>query len=259
MKKTAVCMGTLVLALMSAAGARAQFDIQSLNATMRGQGTLERSGERDTDLSRVQVVLLRGGDARIRAYGRRGEDYSLTGRWFGGRSDNVDLRIDRGFGSRRMEARGMVNLRSRGGFDRIELSGRTGSERFTLRFRGESQEGGDSGSGGNYETLRWSGDGRGRLLVAGRNDQRLQRIRVDLRANGDAEIVFYSEGSDTFRGRQLRRSGDDITLQLEGRFGSVPSTVVGTLNLRRRGGIDRVNLRGTADGRRVTIDFDSDD
>jgi hypothetical protein len=251
---------------------------REISTTYGGSGRLVLSGGRDLRFRRMSVELERDGDARLRFTGDGGDMLTLTGRWSGGRSsgDILDLDVRDGFGRDGASGRGRIYLGRRGfrlfgrrtgneAVERVEITGSTRGRRFSVDF---DTRGGGGEYGGGYEgDLPGSRDidvtsrGRGRLTIDGDRDQNLDRARVVLRRDGEAEVQFTGDGRHTFRGRWSETTGDDILLRVTGDFGRDRVSATGTVNLRRRGGsggFDRVELRGTGGRPRFTIRFDAD-
>lgn len=283
MGRLTAVVGALVVGLIGAGEAQALPRNSGMDVTMRGRGQLTID-DRDEDVRRVSVRLDRDGDAMIRAFTDRGLPINFAGTWSGGRGDDVRLDVRGGFGNSGMSGRGSLNLRRQGGgFDRIDLSGTRNGRRFSLRFTGDSREGGEEdkpfptrpgrgdndwpfpsrpgrGEYGDFRGLSETSDGTGRLTLQGRREERLRRATVELKRDGEAVLRFFDRNGDrhTFDGRWYGRRGDDIEVRVSGGFGDTDATLTGIVNLRRAGGFDRVDLRGRAGGRDLTIRFDRD-
>jgi len=103
-------------------------------------------------------------------------------------------------------------------------------------------------------TLR--GSGRGALRLAGRAAEPLRAVDIQLKAGGDAEISVTGERTYTARGRWRGRGADTVLLHgLTGDFINQPMRGQGTIRLDEKRRFARLDLDGTVNNRRFSVDF----
>lgn len=132
MKKIAFVLSILVLTTLSAREASAQRQFDDWSATEQGRGTLRIQGQRDEQITRATVDLRRNGDLEIRVLSIT--PWVFTGRWFGWRGYDVEVEITDGLGRDGARGRGTVRLSRGGGFERIEITGETRRQSFSISF-----------------------------------------------------------------------------------------------------------------------------
>lgn len=118
--------------------ANAQTLSRELTADSRGRGTINFDSQRNEDVTSATVSLRRNGDADIRLVGRT--TWIFIGRWTSGNSNDVNLEITN-FGNSTAEGRGRITLTRGGSFDRVELSGRSRAQRFSVTFDADRRDG----------------------------------------------------------------------------------------------------------------------
>ena len=220
MKRQIIAVSTLLLML---AGMTQAQNIQQLRVETRGQGTLQVSGQRDERLNEVSVNLRDGGEMELRFLGQA--TWIFTGRW-SGRSDIVELEIFRGFGNNGATGRGTLYLR-RGEVDRLEISGNTRRDRFSISFRGSEDRpgwGGERPGWGGGQPAGYSvAEGRyeievvatGKFLDLRLEDQRtLQQWGRSRNRNQQWDIERTRDGYYTIRSVE-----NGAYLGIEDRFG----------------------------------------
>ena len=184
----------LFIASACAAIASAQTSFGELNADRRGTGAIRFENQREEEVTNATVILRRGGDAEVRLTGRT--TTTFKGRWSGGDNNIVDLDLTSGFGYGTMEARGRVTL-TRGGFDRLELNGRSRGRNFTVTFdaerRGPFPGGGGGGGNRNSEFIGTYRSTYG--SQRGGTDTRLIRV-LKILDDGRVELVSRYQGRD---------------------------------------------------------------
>ncbi len=195
MKKFILLTAVLFIASACAAIASAQ-TFGELNADRRGTGAIRFENQREEDVTGATVILRRGGDAEVRLTGRT--TTTFKGRWSGGDNNIVDLDLTSGFGYGTMEARGKVTLTRGGGFDRLELNGRSRGRNFTVTFDAERRTGpfpGGGGGGGNRDS-QFIGTYRSTYgSQRGGTDTRLIRV-MKILDDGRVELVSRYQGRD---------------------------------------------------------------
>jgi hypothetical protein len=237
-------------------------DLTQFNSTARGFGTV-REGSNRWDVDRLYVRLDRGGRADITSYGRTTVRYE--GRWRRVREREVELRIDRAFGSDVRDGRGRIELtRDRRDWiaDRIELNGRTNRDDFSLNFSSRDSgggEGGNAGGSGGAVEVDSSRSGRGRIRWDNRSDVPVRRVSVNLNRAGRAQIVAESESGAryTFSGRWTRNREGEFRIEIVSALNTNNATGRGTLYLRGRD-LDRLDIEGTAQSQTYRFDFSAD-
>ncbi len=132
MKKIAFVLSILVLTTLSAREASAQRQFDDWSATEQGRGTLRIQGQRDEQITRATVDLRRNGEFEIRVLSIT--PWVFTGRWFGWRGYDVEVEITDGLGRDGARGRGTVRLSRGGGFERIEITGETRRQSFSISF-----------------------------------------------------------------------------------------------------------------------------
>jgi len=184
----------LFIASACAAIASAQTSFGELNADRRGTGAIRFENQREEEITNATVLLRRGGDAEVRLTGRT--TTTFKGRWSGGDNNIVDLDLTSGFGYGTMEARGRVTL-TRGGFDRLELNGRSRGRNFTVTFdaerRGPFPGGGGGGGNRNSEYIGTYRSTYG--SQRGGTDTRFIRV-LKILDDGRVELVSRYQGRD---------------------------------------------------------------
>lgn len=192
-------MLTAVLFIASACAAMASAQtFGELNADRRGTGSLRFENQREENLTGATVILRRNGEAEVRLAGTN--TTTFKGRWSGGDNNIVDLDLTSGFGYGTMEARGRVTL-TRGGFDRLELNGRSRGRNFTVTFdaerRGPFPGGGiGGGPGGGNRDSEFVGTYRSSYgSQRGGTDTRLIRV-MKILDDGRVELVSRYQGRD---------------------------------------------------------------
>jgi hypothetical protein len=107
------------------------------------------------------------------------------------------------------------------------------------------------GRGATLDTIS-RGDGR---LEIGRETRALDRVRVILRRNGNAELTFYRDSvSYPIEGRWSRDRTNVVNLQIT-RRANVPATGSGRIFLDRDDSVERVEIRGEERGERLQVSF----
>jgi hypothetical protein len=112
-------------------------------------------------------------------------------------------------------------------------------------------------------TLGVTQGGQGSVVIGGRRIDDLVRVSVDLRRDGSAQIRFEGRRDrHTFGGRWTPegRDSENIRVVLEGDFRGDRARLDGIVNLRLRSGserIDRIDIGGWSDNRRVSVRFDA--
>ncbi|HKS40854.1 MAG TPA: hypothetical protein VJX74_09615 [Blastocatellia bacterium] len=194
MKKIIMLTAVLFIASACAAIASAQTSFGELNADRRGTGAIRFENQREEEVTSAVVILRRGGDAEVRLTGRT--TTTFKGRWSGGDNNIVDLNLTSGFGYGTMEARGRVTL-TRGGFDRLELNGRSRGRNFTVTFDAERRgPGGGMGPGGGNRDSDFIGTYRSNYgSQRGGTDTRLIRV-LKIIDGGRVELVSRYQGRD---------------------------------------------------------------
>ncbi len=194
MKKILMLTAVLFIASACAAIASAQTSFGELNADRRGTGAIRFENQREEEVTNATVILRRGGDAEVRLTGRT--TTTFKGRWSGGDNNIVDLDLTSGFGYGTMEARGKVTL-TRGGFDRLELNGRSRGRNFTVTFDAERRgPGGGMGPGGGNRNSEFIGTYRSSYgSQRGGTDTRLIRV-LKILDDGRVELVSRYQGRD---------------------------------------------------------------
>ena len=194
MKKILMLTAVLFIASACAAIASAQTSFGELNADRRGTGAIRFENQREEEITNATVILRRGGDAEVRLTGRT--TTTFKGRWSGGDNNVVDLDLSSGFGYGTMEARGKVTL-TRGGFDRLELNGRSRGRNFTATFdaerRGPFPGGGGGGGNRNSEFIGTYRSTYG--SQRGGTDTRFIRV-LKILDDGRVELVSRYQGRD---------------------------------------------------------------
>ena len=112
-----------------------------LNRAFSGDGQLQL-GTRTSPVAEVFVRLMPGGVARFELVGN-GNRISLSGNWSNTNRGPIEVTINEGFGSTGTRGTGRIFAENRT-LRRIELSGQTNRQSFSLNFR--SNEGGGVGS-----------------------------------------------------------------------------------------------------------------
>lgn len=192
MKKIIMLTAVLFIASACAAIASAQTSFGELNADRRGTGAIRFENQREEEVTGAVVILRRGGDAEVRLTGRT--TTTFKGRWSGGDNNLVDLNLTSGFGYGTMEARGQVTLTRGGGFDRLELNGRSRGRNFTVTFDAE-RRGPIPGGGGNRDS-EFIGTYRSTYgSQRGGTDTRLIRV-LKILDGGRVELVSRYQGRD---------------------------------------------------------------
>lgn len=199
MKRIIMLTAVLFIASACAALASAQTGFGELNADRRGTGSIRFENQREENLTGATVILRRGGDAEVRLTGTN--TTTFKGRWSGGDNNVVDLDLTSGFGYGTMEARGKVTLTRGGGFDRLELSGRSRGRNFTASFdaerRGPFPGGGVGGGvGGGNRNSEFIGTYRSSYgSQRGGSDTRIIRV-LKILDDGRVELVSRYQGRD---------------------------------------------------------------
>ena len=195
MKRIIMLTAALFIVSACAAIASAQTSFGELNADRRGTGAIRFENQREEEVTSATVILRRNGDAEVRLTGRT--TTTFKGRWSGGDNNIVDLDLTSGFGYGTMEARGRVTL-TRGGFDRLELNGRSRGRNFTVTFDAERRgpfPGGGMGPGG-YRDSDFIGSYRSTYgSQRGGTDTRLIRV-MKIIDGGRVELVSRYQGRD---------------------------------------------------------------
>jgi hypothetical protein len=194
MKKILMLTAVLFIASACAAIASAQ-TFGELNADRRGTGAIRFENQREEELTDATVLLKRNGEAEVRLTGTN--TTTFRGRWTATNDNTVDLNLTSGFGYGTMEARGRVTLTRGGGFDRIELNGRSRGRNFTVTFdadrRGPIPGGGGGGGNRNSEFVGTYRSSYG--SQRGGTDTRLIRV-MKILDDGRVELVSRYQGRD---------------------------------------------------------------
>jgi hypothetical protein len=211
MKRMIALFGVvLTLALTVAALAQGRFN--GLDTTARGDGTLRQDRFRDERITQVRITLRRNGDAEIQIEGDM-PTVTYTGRWSEGFTDAINLNINRSSGGSNTSATGKIYLR-RGEFDRLEIDGRRGGDRFAVSFTARRGGGGNfpggNSPGGGYNDPNLGG--RGYSVEAARRAieeqlYRERRERVEVTFDR-ADTYFVSNGEEGVRGTGRARFGN---------------------------------------------------
>jgi hypothetical protein len=125
--------------------------IASLNGAYTGTGEL-RIGNRVQQLNDLLVRLRSGGGARIEIP-INGQRTTLIGNWSEGNRGQIDIRISGGLDNSGASGQGTLYQR-RGVFERLELTGQTNRQQFSLSFRDDDSfwSGGGWAPGGGRNT-----------------------------------------------------------------------------------------------------------
>jgi hypothetical protein len=190
--------------LASAQGQNAQGQYREWSANSRGRGSIRYANQRDEVLTSASVELRRNGDAEVRVVGQTTSTF--TGRWTTRRGYEVDLIINYGFNNLRVDGRGTLELREGGGIERLEITGQTRGQQFTVSFDSEGRGGGNfPGGGGGGQGLRdLVGRFRSSDDLRGRESSTLIRV-LKLDDNGTVDLVSRYRGGVPFIGRDTER------------------------------------------------------
>lgn len=253
--------------------ASASFGFDSLTENRSGRGVVRQSGFQDVSVRQVRVALARNGKFTISFSGPGRLEF--TGDWRQRGSSQVDLDIDRAFGSD-ATGRGSLQLTSRDKLRSLAFSGEAGRVRYSVDFTADASDdqnqggwGGSGGSGGM--TGGWVGAGglgNGETSLNGRGLWTWVEGRQDLRSVAtsvrNGEIRFSNGGRAGFEvvGRLNSKvtgggSVNDITfmvMSLNGRSASGSGRIMRDQSLRPT----RVLIDGTSDGRRFSMTHEVD-
>ncbi len=178
--------------------------IQSLDQTAKGGGSLDVSGRGKANVTEVRVIARRDGDFEIRV---------LTTRWWVGRGtwdDNrgrISFRLYTWDGYQ-ADGSGSVDLTNRDRVEEASFDVRSDGRSVKLRF-----EQGDYYSGNPYGfSIKKTEDGSGNWSGTDVSRDRMRKARVDLRKEGDGWVSFTGDRTHEFR---VRWSGQGDQLKLE--------------------------------------------
>ncbi|HKP87753.1 MAG TPA: hypothetical protein VJZ26_16755, partial [Blastocatellia bacterium] len=214
MKNTLKLTWLLVIASAGVSIAGAQTLFREFNADSRGRGVIRLDNQRDEDVTNATVTLRRGGDAEVRISGRT--SWTFTGRWTGGNGNDVDLDIT-GFANSRAEARGRLTLTRGGGFDRLEISGRTRGQNFSVTFDTDRREGGWPGRGDNRSN-DFVGTFRTSYSPRPGSPDAFKIVRVlKIREDGSAELISRYQNTPPSLSRSNLSLLGDLLREVEAR------------------------------------------
>lgn len=151
-------------------------EIAGLNRAFAGDGQLQL-GTRTSPVAEVFVRLLPGGVARFEVVGDRTRS-SLSGNWSNTNRGPIEVTINEGFGTTRTTGTGRIFAQN-GTLRRIELSGQTNRQSFSLNFR--SNEGGGVGS------IPRGGRPSGTVILHGAITNRASGKSLDVVAGGTGD------------------------------------------------------------------------
>ncbi len=110
--------------------------VNQLFSTKNGSGRVEVANQRDSNVRRAKVELSRNGDARIELTGSK--TWVFEGRWTATGTNRIRVKLDsassRLANSSRWLGEGEILLKN-GSFDRLDLAGKLGRDKFEVTFR----------------------------------------------------------------------------------------------------------------------------
>jgi len=213
---------------VTAPAAHAQFQGNTLRASVRGDGQLD-NGDRNARLSMVSVDLRSNNEATLRFtpqgnYRTNDINFEYRGRWRRDGEDAIRLSLTDG-----ASGDGVIYLTRDDRVDRLDLSGRANGDGFRIRFA--SLQNGGRGGGGVRNIPRPGGNGD----YNGSRDQIPTVLRPRDGYNRDDNYNRddrYNRNDDDYNGRRNsqwdeRRDGDDLRSLSANRNGSGTFTAGG--------------------------------
>lgn len=218
--------------------------LREINTVGFGNGSLKTGSRNFQPIERVAIILKRDGSAELRMF-HRGSSTVLTGEWSESTPDTIDLNINSGLGDR---TRGTGKLFLKGSdFDRLQLSGSTGRDNFTVNFISQQNK---------LREINTTARGGGNLRIGRNNDERISGISVILRRNGEAELRILSRDPITLKGRWSDAPNNTVDLTFDG-SDSYGMRGRGRIVLKAGGDISHIEIDGNTARDRVNLDFNS--
>ncbi|MBI3652066.1 MAG: hypothetical protein HY231_13680 [Acidobacteria bacterium] len=176
---------------------------RDLRGTATGRGTLKYAGERDANLSDATVFLKRNGDIEIRLNGTRFNDsYTFTGHWYEGRNNDYEFDLTDGFGTAGAVGKGRVSLRTNGQLLRLQFSGYSQRQAFSVNFDGNAATDNHPSFNNAPGNTDYAGTYRSSESTQ-RTNQDFTIIRVlRIKADGTAELVSRFKGGEPLVNRE---------------------------------------------------------
>jgi hypothetical protein len=259
MKRIYLLVIAMLLAIGPLSAAQAQWS-KGYRATVGGSGKVRRDGDKDFDIRQVRIDLGQRGEVSVVISGNQAS-ISLSGRWSDGDKDRPKVRFNRSDG-RSANIDGTLEFSTKDGrLERIKVSGKAGSVNVNVDFQGDpDRTGGNNGGGGNngndsIDRVNGRFSGTGGVNI-GSDRWQITAVRVDLQRGGAAKITLSLNGrrDETLEGRWTG-SGNIIGLSLDRGLGSRLDSARGTINRRRNGTVDTINISGRADRQTVNVTF----
>lgn len=204
----------MLLLIVSIVSITTQAQIRELQGTGEGRGVLKYAGQREKNLTEATVFLRRNNDIEIRLFGD--ESYTFTGRWTAGRANTYEFTVTDGFGTQGASGKGTVNLRQNGQVVRLELTGYTRRQTFSVTFDGDQTNNNDSqyDRSSDYIGVYRSTE----TTSTQRYNQDFTIVRVlRIKDNGIAELVSRFKGNTPVVNRENLRIHGELLSQIRDR------------------------------------------
>jgi hypothetical protein len=216
----ALVLGSLALPALAQVG--------PVEAARRGEGEIERGREKER-IVEAAVRLAPDSSVEIEVRTPRGEVHRYRGTWSQGAPKQHRLRILELPGDPNPEVEGWVRVED-GHLERIEMNGRAhGGHRYTLAFEGS---GPDLALPAQWSTLDVTETGWGELRQ-GDGSWGFDRLRVELRPDGNARLTAIGQRHRELHGRWTERGAESVAIELGEAYGDRGERGSGRIRLDR--------------------------
>jgi hypothetical protein len=253
---------------------------QDRTTEFRGRGSLDLPGVARVDLVKGRLELKQNGTFELEVWGsRQFQNWKIKGQYQGGAWDRrVELRVTDGIGDDARTGDGRVEFDQFNAVRGVAVEGRSNRGTWTVRFTGDgsgAQQPPPPPAGGRDDDDDWNRPDDGPWLAPAdfqldrtRNsvgivrtrfeDDQLDRLRLQLRRDGTAELRANGSRTWTVRARWRFDRSNRVELDVIEAFGRRVDGS-GTVTIARNGrDFDRVTVRIRTRGDEAELRFDAD-